>query len=198
MTKSYKSVLIILAVLCAVLGIITAVSFSRASEIKAYAAKTVFSALRSIDERLEYTVSSGKYTVRDSEIVRQSLYEIQTAVIAAEKLYANRIADGYQSLYDLADALGCSYIASHNDVSVESILYDGELGENELEFIRILSEDVNYILAPMLHEDGMNIKDDLSYGEIRQPLDKFIEKWGFWSWRSEAPYELLNSDEEFA
>lgn len=198
MTKLYKPALILLAVLCAVLGIITAVSFSRAGEIKDYAAKTIFYALRSVDERLEYTVSSGKYTNRDSETVLQSLYEIQTAVTAAEKLYTSRIADGYQSLYDLADALGCSYFASHNDVPVESVLYDGELGENELEFIRVLSEDVKYILAPLLHEDGMNIKDDLSYGEIRQPLDKFIEKWGFWSGRSEAPYELLNSDEEFA
>ena len=46
----------------------------------------------------------------------------------------------------------------------------------------------------MYGEDGMNIKDNLKYGEVRQPLGNFIKKWGFWAWSSDAPYELLDRE----
>ncbi len=194
MKKPYKILIIFLAALCAVFGIVSANLLIHGANIKAFAAKTVFVSLRSIEERLDNTLLSKEYTVRDSETLLRALYELETAVTAAEKLYSNPIDVGYHSLFDLADALGSSYSALHNDVAVESILYDGELDENELEFITELAVDVYYLLLPMYGEDGMNIKDNLKYGEVRQPLGNFIKKWGFWAWSSDAPYELLDRE----
>jgi len=194
MKKPYKILIITIAALCAVFGIVSANLLIHGANIKAFAAKTVFVSLRSIEERLDNTLLSKEYTVRDSETLLRALYELETAVTAAEKLYSNPIDVGHHSLFDLADALGSSYSALHNDVSVESILYDGELDENELEFIKELAVDVYYLLLPMYGEDGMNIKDNLKYGEVRQPLGNFIKKWGFWAWSSDAPYELLDRE----
>lgn len=196
MTKLYKPVLIILAVLCAVLGVISANSLIRATNAKNYAAKIVFYSLRTIDERLENLLLSGEYTVQDSEKVLRAICEADMAVRVAEKLYPDSITNG-NSFFAVGDALGCSYFANHNGVSVESVLYDGEISKNELKFITELEVDIYNLLLPMYREDGMNIRSDLTYSEIRQPLSEFLKKWGFWAHSSDAPYELLDSDEPF-
>ena len=192
MKKIHKITIVALAVLCAVLGMISANLLIRTADVKKYAARTVFVSLRTMAERFDQVLLSEEYTVRDSETVLRALYEMETAVTAAEEFYSHSIQNG-NSFSDLADALGSSYSALHNDVPVESILYDGYPDENELEFITELAVDVHYLLIPMYGEDGMNIRHDLSYSEVRTSLEKFLEKWGYWSWSSDAPYELLES-----
>jgi len=193
MKKFHKVLLAVLAALCVIFGIITANLLVRTAEVKDTAAKTVFHSLRTLSERFDQVLLSKEYTIRDSETVLRALYEMDTAVTAAEELYARSVKNG-NSFSALADALGSSHFAMLNEVPVESILYDGELSENELEFITELAVDVHYLLIPMYREDGMNIRHDLSYSDVRASLEKFLEKWGFWSWSSDAPYELLESD----
>lgn len=197
MKKFHKVITAVLAVLCVIFGIITANLLIRTAEVKDTAAKTVFYSLRTLSERFDQVLLSKEYTIRDSEAVLRALYEMDTAVTTAEELYASSVKNG-NSFSALADALGSSHFAMLNDVPVESILYDGELDENELAFITELAVDVHYLLIPMYREDGMNIRHDLSYSEVRGSLEKFLEKWGFWSWSSDAPYELLESDVDWA
>lgn len=197
MKKFHKVLTAVLAVLCVIFGSITANLLVRTAEVKDTAAKTVFCSLRTLSERFDQVLLSKEYTIRDSEAVLRALYEMDTAVTAAEELYARSIKNG-NSFSALADALGSSHFALLNDVPVESVLYDGELDENELAFITELAVDVHYLLIPMYGEDGMNIGHDLSYSDVRASLEKFLEKWGFWSWSSDAPYELLESDVDWA
>lgn len=195
MKKSAVILITVLALTTAILLICAGISANRAADIKNYAAATVFFSVRVLDERLGWTVSSGEYTLRDSQIALLALAEIETAVDTAEKLYTSSVFAGNRSFLELADALGCSYYAAHNNVPVESILYDGELSEKELRFLAELSASVHDLLEVMLDEDGLNMRGDLTYDEIRKPLSEFVDYWGFWSSSSDAPYELLNSDD---
>ena len=77
---------------------------------------------------------------------------------------------------------------------VASILYDGELLDNELQFIETLYIDLEAVYSTMLAEDGLNKRDDLRYDEIRKDLNPFLQKWLEWGRFGEAPYYLLNQE----
>lgn len=192
MKKCFLILLILLALTTVILAACLTVSHERTSDVKQTCTQRIFYALHTLEQRLGYAVYSGTYDTKESEQIQYALASLDSLVCAAEDFYASSSIPGNHGFADLADALGSSYSAKHNNDVVESILFDGTVAEKELEFLTVLWDDVKILMQPMLAEDELNLRHDLTYEDIRTPLAKFLTKWGLWSNHSDAPYELLN------
>ncbi len=191
MKKRFLIPLILLTLTSMILAACLVVSHDRTSDVKQTCIQRIFSALHTLDQRLGNAVYSGTYSAKESEQMQYALASLDSSVCAAEEFYSHSDIPGNHRFADIANALSSSYAALHNNKRVESILFDGIVSEKELEFLTALWEDVGVLLQPMLAEDGLNLRHDLTYDDIRPPLAKFLEKWGLWWHHADAPYELL-------
>lgn len=191
MNKLLKILLLVLALTVLILSLCLAVSLGHAADVKNMCTRQIFYALNTLDTRLEVAVSNKTYSTGESEQMLTELASLDSLVCAAEEFYRYSDIPGSRRFADIADALGSSYAELHNNKRVESILFDGSVSEKELEFLTALRDDVNILIQPMLAEDGLNLRHDLIYDDIRPPLAEFLAKWGFWRNLADAPYELL-------
>ncbi len=157
----------------------------------------LFNAMHDTVYTLRRAVASGEYTYVHSEKAIQNLTVIDKSAAMAAYLYHGEFAKGFYdpvSLTALTNALGNSYAANHNGAAVESILYDGVTTEKELRFIEALLADLEAVYGAMLDEDGLNLRKNLRYKDIRGQLNRFLQKWEHWEEESAAPYALLNRE----
>lgn len=159
----------------------------------------IFRAMHDIVYTLRNTMYTGEYTYGHSVEVCKNLMAMEELVSIGEYQYTswfNKSSFRFSGVRDLIDAMGCTYSALHNGKNVASILYDGELSDDELQFIEALYTDLEAVYSTMLAEDGLNKRDDLRYDEIRKDLNPFLQKWLEWGWFGEAPYYLLYQKQE--
>ena len=190
-----KTVFAVILTALLVLTLVFAYGFSKekkvANNVKQECTSEIFWNLYYLSERLEFISHSGEYSEKDSEKIQYYLSGLEANVGICSKLSgAKESLSGFSTV---ARALGNYYSAQHNDVMVQSILYDGKVSADELSFISALYADLNLLLGEMLLENGLGMRDNLSYGDIEEHLSEFLSKWGEWSWNSEAPYDLLNA-----
>ncbi len=194
MKKKHVALVLILVLFVAllILAVCHVTQKSRICDLLDDSTAEIFAGTRNLAERLEFISHSGEYSVKDSEKIQYYLATLEANVRTLSKLSDKKelAASGFATL---ANALGHYYSAQHNDVMAGSVLYDGKVSADELEFISALCADLNILLGTMLSEDGLGMKDGLSYEDIKEPLGAFLSKWGEWSWNSEAPYDLLNA-----
>lgn len=197
--KIRKSAKVIMALLCVIVilsgNLISAYRKSEAT--KQQCASRIFYAMHNIVYELRHTMYTGEYTYSHSECVCKNLNTLGELVSIGEHQYAtvfNRSSIRIYGTYDLTNAMGCAYTALHNYKPVASILYDGELSDNEFQFIEALYADLNAVYSLMLGPDELNRREDLRYEDIRKELNRFLQKWEDWSWSSDAPYHLLNQN----
>lgn len=197
--RRIKKTVILTVIFTCILGVLTAALVSsemKIAAVKRNAAATVFYSSKEIDRCLEYAIRTRTYNARSAEIVCVELGRMEKAIITTNLLYGRR---GHaRELHDLIDAVGSSYAATHNDTRVESILYDGVVSEEEYLFLEVFRTAIRALYAPMLAEDGLNIRrGGVSYDEIREEVREFTQKWGDWSVSSLggfAPYALLDRE----
>ena len=189
-----KTVLAIFFTALFVLTLVSLYGFAREKRLKEDTKQECMSQIffnaYHLSQRLEFISHSGEYTEKDSETIQTYLSGLEANVQVCSKLSGDEKLAGFSTI---ANALGSYYSAQHNEVMVQGVLYDGKVSESELSFISVLSADLGMLLGEMLSDNGIGMKEDLSYNDIKRPLSDFLSKWGEWSWNSEAPYELLNA-----
>lgn len=188
-----KTVFTIILTVLLVLIIVFAYGFAKeknlVDSVKQECVSQIFRDAYQLSERLEFISHSGEYSEADSEKIQYYLSGLEANVRTCCRLSGDEMPTGFSTL---AKALGNYYSAQHNDVMVESVLYDGRMSADELSFISALSGDLSILLGEMVSDSGLDMKDNLSYEDIKEPLEAFLSKWGEWSWMSDAPYDLLN------
>ena len=193
--RRIKKTVILTVVFTCILGVLTAALISsemKIAAVKRNAAGTVFSSAKEIDRCLEYAISTRTYNARSVEIICVELSRMEKAILTTNALYARKPA---WELRGVINAVGCSYAAMHNDTRVESILYDGVVSDEEYLFLEVFRADIRSLYAPMLAEDGLNLRrGGVSYDEIREDVRKFTFKWGDWGSLDGAPYPLLSRE----
>ena len=193
--RRIKKTVILTVVFTCILGVLTAALISsemKIAAVKRNAAGTVFSSAKEIDRCLEYAISTRTYNARSVEIICVELSRMEKAILTTNVLYARKPA---WELRGVINAVGCSYAAMHNDTRVESILYDGVVSDEEYLFLEVFRADIRSLYAPMLAEDGLNLRrGGVSYDEIREDVREFTFKWGDWGSLDGAPYPLLNRE----
>lgn len=189
MRRILVALTILLAAAVIILSVCLGIMSSRVNELKNECVSDIFSSLNVIEERLAYIVYSEDYTCSDSEKLQSALGTIDSSVKAAKKLCGKEY---YDSFFDLQRSLGSYYSAEHNGINVQSVLFDGQLSENEQEFLKALHNDMEHLLKSMSNDDGSKLSG-LSFEDIESEISVFLRKWGEWSWNSEAPYDLLNA-----
>jgi len=157
------------------------------------AAYDIFHTLKEICSFLKFAYEQEKYDYQSSELVCTNIYKLSYTISFAESLHYKQILSS-SSIRELSTALGCRYAAIHTYENVEAILKDGKVSEKEYQFIKYLCNDIESLYTTMLSEDGTNPKKNLKYSQIRYDLKNFADKWGNWSWSSDAPYELLQKE----
>ena len=191
--KIKKTVLLTVIFTC-ILCVLTAALISAQKQIAAVkrdTAVTVFYTCKEIDRCLEYAIAARTYDARSAEIVCIELAEMENAILMTNSLYTR---EHVGELRGVIHAMGCSYAAVHNNMPVESILYDGAVSEAEYAFLEALRADVRALYEPMLLGDGLNMRPDVSYDTIREDVRAFAQKWGDWR-AGETPYAWLNRGE---
>lgn len=193
--RKIKKTVILTVIFACILCVLTAALISSQKQIAAVkrnTAVTVFYSLKEVDRCLEYALRADAYDTQRAERISIYFSKMDGAIAAANALYTQ---EQVPRLGGLIDALGCSYAAVHNDMPVESILYDGVVSEEEYAFLEALRADVRALYEPMLLGDGLNMRPDVSYDTIRADVRAFAQKWGdrrAYTLDGETPYAWLN------
>ncbi len=187
--KKTTIIIIAFAVVTAILGICLTVSASRSAEVEQNCTAAVFGAVRELARETDTICETREYGQQSRETIAIALERISRAV-SIMNYYDQDWKSFGGSLHGLTQVLGM-WNLQINNAHVESIPYDGIISDEEAAFLSVLHADLEALLIPMLAEDGLNMRRNLSYRDIRGQLEKFCQKYSTWDPAYE-PYDILN------
>ena len=187
--KKTTIIIIALFVMTAVLGICFAVSESRNAEVKELCTASLYGGIRELTREIASICESGEYGQQSRETIAASLEQISNAV-SVMNVYDQNFKTFSAGLFGLTQVLGM-WSLQINDFDAESIPYDGRVSDKELDFLWALRTDLDALLTPMLAADGLNMREGLTYSDMRDALKAFCLKYETWNPAYE-PYDLLN------
>ncbi len=164
-------------VICAAIFLVTAmilggslgVANKRAAQVERMCVSTVLSSVRELDYLLTNVERAGEYTSDDSARACLILTQLTDAIAVAEALEGESAARANT----LAGCMGSFWAVNVNGNRIEGILYDGEVDESELEFIRQLHTDAVAITDKIKSASSYSAR----YKDIRDGARAFVDKW---------------------
>ncbi|MBE6610889.1 MAG: hypothetical protein E7632_00235 [Ruminococcaceae bacterium] len=187
--KRSTIIILVLALTTAILMAMVGISAARDAKIKEHCVGAVFGGVKELARETHSIAESGEYGLQSRETIAGSLKAIGNAVTVMNSYDAGWKSFG-GGLFGLSQVLGM-WDMDINDTHVQSIPYDGKISDGERAFLTQLSADLDALLAPMLAEDGLNMRTGLKWSDFRDALEAFCETYSTWN-PAFAPFDLLN------
>lgn len=187
-----EGIVVALVVAIVILTAFLVDSNRKISNVKNECAETIFSALQSISLNLP------RYETIDEPgvlgVIPGALMRVDAAMRIAEGFSDDDIGIPEGSGFDLLSTIfGGKLSREINGVSIESLLFDGKLSENEHEFMEKFAAAVDELVSEMT-DNGQTLKAGYSYSKMRDSLKSFVEYWTNTDFSTETPLSLLSVD----